>query len=43
MKAKLFKAGFLVRPKGAAAASARVSKEIDVYKTIIEQADIKKL
>jgi tripartite-type tricarboxylate transporter receptor subunit TctC len=43
MKAKLFKAGFLVRPKGAAAAWARVSKEIDVYKTIIEQADIKKL
>src|ERR1035437_5557637 len=43
MKAKLFKAGFLVRPQGAAAAWARVSKEIDVYKTIIEQADIKKL
>ena len=43
MKAKLFKAGFLVRPKGAAIAWTRIIKEMDVYKTIIEHAGIKKL
>jgi tripartite-type tricarboxylate transporter receptor subunit TctC len=43
MKTKLYKAGFLVRPKGADAAWARVTKEIGMFKTIIDQAGIKKL
>lgn len=43
MKEKLFKAGFQVRPKGAAAAWERVVKEIDMFKGIIEQAGIQKL
>src|SRR5579862_7904064 len=43
MKDKLFKAGFLVRPQGAAAAWARVTKEIEVFKQIIDQAGVKKL
>ncbi|HTP91896.1 MAG TPA: tripartite tricarboxylate transporter substrate binding protein [Xanthobacteraceae bacterium] len=43
MKDKLYQAGFLVRPKGAAAAWARVTKEIDLFKSVIEQAAIKKL
>ena len=38
-----YKAGFQVRPKGAAAAWARVTKEIDLFKDIIDQAGIKKL
>ena len=43
MKEKLFKAGFQVRPKGADAAWARVSKEVTMFKQIIEQAGIQKL
>ncbi|MGO8924422.1 MAG: Bug family tripartite tricarboxylate transporter substrate binding protein [Xanthobacteraceae bacterium] len=43
MKEKLFKAGFRVRPQGADAAWARVTKEIDTFKQIIDQAGIKKL
>ncbi len=43
MKDKLYKAGFQVRPKGADAAWARVTKEIDMFKNIIDQAGIKKL
>jgi len=43
MKDKLFKAGFLVRPKGGEAAWARVTKEIGVYKAVIDQAGIPKL
>ena len=43
MKEKLYKAGFQVRPKGAKDAWARVTKEIDMFKGIIEQAGIKKL
>jgi tripartite-type tricarboxylate transporter receptor subunit TctC len=43
MKDKLFQAGFLVRPKGADAAWARVIKEIAMFKQIIDQANIKKL
>jgi tripartite-type tricarboxylate transporter receptor subunit TctC len=43
MKDRLFQAGFLVRAKGADAAWARVTKEIDTYKEIIEKAGIKKL
>lgn len=43
MKEKLFKAGFQVRAKGAAAAWERVVKEIDMFKGIIEQAGIQKL
>ncbi len=43
MKEKLYKAGFQVRPKGAADAWARVSKEIGMFKEIIEQSGMKKL
>src|SRR5215831_2617424 len=43
MKEKLFKAGFQVRAKGADAAWARVTKEIDLFKSIIDQAGIQKL
>jgi tripartite-type tricarboxylate transporter receptor subunit TctC len=43
MKEKLLKAGFLVRPKGGEAAWARVTKEIDLYKSVIDQAGIPKL
>jgi tripartite-type tricarboxylate transporter receptor subunit TctC len=43
MKDKLFQSGFLVRPKGAEAAWARVTREIAVFKQIIDQAGIKKL
>jgi len=43
MKDLLFKRGFQVRPKGAKDAWARVTKEIDMFKGIIEQADMKKL
>jgi tripartite-type tricarboxylate transporter receptor subunit TctC len=43
MKEKLLKAGFLVRPKGAEAAWARVMKEIDVYKSVIDQSGMQKL
>ena len=43
MKDKLFKAGFQVRPKGAKDAWARVTKEMEMFKGIIEQAGMKKL
>ena len=43
MKDKLLKAGFQVRPKGADAAWARVTKEIGIYKAVIDQAGIPKL
>ncbi|MBI4365817.1 MAG: hypothetical protein HY543_03260 [Deltaproteobacteria bacterium] len=43
MKEKLFKAGFQVRPKGAAAAWARVTKEIAMFRDILNQAGIQKL
>ncbi|MGB7036341.1 MAG: tripartite tricarboxylate transporter substrate binding protein [Xanthobacteraceae bacterium] len=43
MKDKLYKAGFLVRPAGADAAWARVTKEIGMFKQIIDQAGIKKM
>jgi len=43
MKEKLFQSGFLVRPKGADAAWARVTKEIELFKEIIDKAGIKKL
>jgi len=43
MKEKLLKAGFLVRPKGGDAAWARVMKEVEVFKTVIDQAGIPKL
>jgi tripartite-type tricarboxylate transporter receptor subunit TctC len=43
MKDKLYKSGFLVRVQGADAAWARVTKEITEFKTIIDQAGIKKL
>jgi len=43
MKNKFFQAGFFVRAKGADAAWARVTKEIGMFKSIIDQAGIKKL
>jgi len=43
MKEKLYQTGFQVRPKGALDAWARVTKEIGLYKNIIEQAGIKKM
>ncbi len=43
MKDKMFKSGFLVRAKGADAAWARVTKEMDTFKGIVDQAGIKKL
>jgi len=43
MKDKLYKAGFQVRPKGAADAWARVSKEVGMFRDIIEKANIKKM
>jgi tripartite-type tricarboxylate transporter receptor subunit TctC len=43
MKEKLYKAGFQIRAKGAKDAWARITKEIDMFKGIIEQAGIKKL
>ena len=43
MKEKLYKAGFQVRAKGATDAWTRVTKEIDMFKNIIDQAGIAKL
>jgi tripartite-type tricarboxylate transporter receptor subunit TctC len=43
MKDKLYQQGFLVRAKGADAAWTRVTKEIGMFRTIIEQAGIKKI
>ena len=43
MKEKLYKAGFQVRPKGADAAWARVTKEIGMFKDIIDKSGMKKL
>jgi hypothetical protein len=39
----LYKAGFQVRAKGAKDAWTRVTKEIDMFKNIIDQAGIAKL
>ena len=43
MKEKLYKSGFQVRPKGANDAWARVTKEVDMFRDIINQAGIQKL
>jgi tripartite-type tricarboxylate transporter receptor subunit TctC len=43
MKDKLYKQGFLVRPKGAKEEWARILKEIDMFKQIIDQAGIPRL
>jgi tripartite-type tricarboxylate transporter receptor subunit TctC len=43
MKDRLYKAGFLVRPKGADAAYARVTKEVETFRDLINRAGIKKL
>jgi tripartite-type tricarboxylate transporter receptor subunit TctC len=43
MNERLYKAGFQVRPKGASDAWARVSKEVTLFKGIIEQSGMKKL
>ena len=42
MKEKLYKAGFQVRPKGGDDAWARVTKEIGMFKDIIDQAGIQR-
>lgn len=43
MKDRLYKAGFQVRPKGAKDAWARVTKEVTMFKDIIEQSGMKRL
>jgi tripartite-type tricarboxylate transporter receptor subunit TctC len=43
IKDKFFQAGFFVRAKGADAAWDRVSKEITLFKDVIDKAGIKKL
>jgi hypothetical protein len=43
MKERLYKAGFQVRPKGAKDAWARVTKEVKMFKDIIEQSGMKRL
>ena len=43
MKDKLYKAGFLVQPKGGQVAWARLAKEIATFKDIIEKANIQKM
>ncbi len=43
MKEKLYKAGFQVRAKGAKDAWARVTKEMELFKTVVEQAGMQKL
>ena len=43
MKEKLYKSGFQVRAKGAKDAWARATKEITMFRDIIDQAGIKKL
>jgi tripartite-type tricarboxylate transporter receptor subunit TctC len=43
MKEKLYKSGFTVRPKGAKEAWARVTKEIDQFKDIIDKSGMKKI
>ena len=43
MKEKFYTPGFEVRPKGAKDAWTRVTKEIAMFKDIIDQAGIKKL
>ena len=43
MKEKLFKARFQVRPRGAEAPWACVTKEIGLFKAVLEQAGISKL
>ena len=43
MKDRLFKSGFLVRPQGGDAAWARMTREMAVFKDIIEKAGIKQL
>jgi len=43
MKEKLHKTGFLVRVQGAEAAWARVTKEISIFKQIIDQAGVTKI
>jgi len=43
MKERMYKSGFVVRPKGAKDAWARVTKEIGMFKQIIDQAGVKKM
>jgi tripartite-type tricarboxylate transporter receptor subunit TctC len=43
MKEKLYKAGFLVRPKGGQVAWDRLSKEIATFKDIIQKANLQKM
>ncbi len=43
MKERMYKSGFMVRPLGAKQAWARVTKEIAMFKEIIEQVGIRKI
>jgi len=43
MKDKLYKAGFMVRPQSGAAAWARMTREMDTFKSIIDNAGIQQL
>jgi len=43
MKDKMFQNGFLVRAQGGQECWARLTKEMDTFKQIIDQAGIKKL
>ncbi|HEX5211962.1 MAG TPA: tripartite tricarboxylate transporter substrate binding protein [Pseudolabrys sp.] len=43
IKEKLYKAGFLARPLGSAHAWARLMQEINIYKSVIDQAGIQKM
>ena len=43
MKEKMLKAGFQIKPKGAKDAWARVTKEIDIFKDVVEKSGMQKL
>lgn len=43
MKEKMFKAGFQVKPRGAKDAWARVTKEIDIFKEVVDKSGMQKL
>jgi tripartite-type tricarboxylate transporter receptor subunit TctC len=43
MKERMFKAGFQVKPKGAKDAWARVTKEIDIFKEVVDKSGMQKL
>ena len=43
IKEKMFKAGFQVKPRGAKDAWARVTKEIDIFKEVVDKSGMQKL